>query len=179
MPVLETPRLYLATWQSEDWHEFQAITGDPRVMRLIGDGVPWTEEHTRQHVADQIRAMEARGYCLWKVLDKATGCIIGQCGLKPWSHPENGNPEVEIGWWLAPEFWGRGLATEAARAALDYGLRVIGLERIVAIAYEENQASLRIMDKLGFRFEERFQENGRDAVKYAIYRSAPIRAGGQ
>ena len=176
MPVLETPRLYLATWRPDDWREFQAIAGDPRVMVYIGDGLPWSEERTRQWVAGQIRAMEERGFCLWKVLDKTTGCIIGQCGLKPWKHPERGTQEIEIGWWLAPAFWGMGLATEAARAALDYAHRVLGLDRIVAIAYEENRASLHIMDKLGFHFEERFEENGRDAV---IYRSAPMRPGGQ
>jgi RimJ/RimL family protein N-acetyltransferase len=179
MPVLETPRLYLATWKPEDWREFHRIAGDPLVMRFIGDGRPWTEERTREFVTEQIRGMYARGFCLWKLLDQATGCLIGQCGFQLGEHPEGAAEEIEMAWWLAPAFWGLGLATEAAQAALDYGFRVLHLDRVVAVAYEENVASIRVMEKLAFRLAERFRENDRPAVKYVLYRSAPIRAGGQ
>jgi ribosomal-protein-alanine N-acetyltransferase len=75
---------------------------------------------------------------------------------------------VEIGWWLAPAYWGKGLATEAARHALAYGFEVSHLERIVAIAQAANRDSLRVMEKIGMRFEREAVHKGIRVVLYAI-----------
>ena len=94
----------------------------------------------------QISLFNERGFCLWKLIPKEGGGLIGFCGLQPL--PEMGE-EIEIGWWLARAWWGRGLATEAARVALRDGFARVGLPRIVAIAQPANTASIGIMRKAG------------------------------
>jgi RimJ/RimL family protein N-acetyltransferase len=94
-------------------------------MRYIGDGAPWPEERSRQFVERQIALFDQRGFCLWKLVPSCNegGGLIGFCGLQPLPEAE----EIEIGWWLARAWWGRGLATEAARAALRDGFERVGL----------------------------------------------------
>jgi RimJ/RimL family protein N-acetyltransferase len=131
------------------------------VVRYIGDGQPWPEERARQFVERQIALFAARGFCLWK-LQKAGG-TIGFCGLQPLPETD----EIEIGWWLARAWWGRGLATEAAREAVRDGFERVGLQQIVAIAQPANAASIRIMQKLGMRFDRMTESRGIPVVMYA------------
>jgi len=133
-------------------------------MRYIGDGMPWSEERSRRFVERQIALFDERGFCLWKLVPKEGDDLIGFCGLQPL--PES--PEIEIGWWLARAWWGRGLATEAARVALRDGFERVGLERIVSIAQPANTASIRIMRKLGMRFERTTAPRGIPVVMYAL-----------
>jgi len=142
---------------------FGTIAADPEVIRYIGAGTPWTEERSRQFVERQIALHLAREFCLWKLLPKQGGGLIGFCGLQPLP----GTDEIEIGWWLARGWWGRGLATEAARTALRDGFERVGLERIVAIAQPANRASIHIMEKLGMRYEGLGQPRGIPVVMYA------------
>jgi len=151
MTVLETERLLIQEWQPEDWLPFHSIATDPEVMRYIGAGAIWSDERTQQFIARQINQAKTLGYCLWKLVSKSSNQLIGHCGLQPlW-----GTGETEIGWWLARREWGKGLATEAARAALQDGLARLQLKRIIAIAQPANLASLNIMRKLGMQFERR------------------------
>lgn len=153
----------LGAWEAGDWREFSAIAADPQVIRYIGDGAPWPEERAREFVARQIALYRERGFCLWKLLPAQGGALIGFCGLQPLPETE----DIEIGWWLARAWWGRGLATEAAHAALRDGFERVGLRRIVAIAQPANTASIHIMEKLGMRFECIAQARGIPVVKYA------------
>jgi ribosomal-protein-alanine N-acetyltransferase len=89
--------------------------------------------------------------------------LIGFCGLQPLPESE----EIEIGWWLARDWWGRGLATEAARVALRDGFERVGLERILAIAQPANTASIGVMQKLGMRFERMAESRGISVAMYA------------
>jgi ribosomal-protein-alanine N-acetyltransferase len=133
------------------------------VTRYIGDGTPWPEERSRQFVARQIALYGERGFCLWKLLPKTGGPLIGFCGLQ--ALPEL--DEIEIGWWLARAWWGCGLATEAARVAMRDAFDRVGIERIVAIAQPANTASIHIMEKLGMRFERIVQPRGIPVVLYS------------
>ena len=133
-------------------------------MRYIGDGTPWPEERSRKFVERQIDLFGERGFCLWKLAPKDGGGLIGFCGLQPLPEQE----EIEIGWWLARAWWGRGLATEAARVALHDGFERVELRRIVAIAQPANTASVGIMRKLGMRFERIVEPRGIQVVMYAI-----------
>lgn len=81
----------------DDWLEFRTIAADPDVMRYIGDGTPWAEERSRQFVERQIALFDERAFCLWKLVPKQGGGLIGFCGLQPL--PDTG--DIEIGWWLA------------------------------------------------------------------------------
>jgi len=133
-------------------------------MRYIGTGTPWPEENSRAFVERQIKLFRDRQFCLWKLVPKPAGPLIGFCGLQPL--PDT--LEIEIGWWLARAWWGQGLATEAARTALRDGFERAGLQRIVSIAQPANTASVRIMQKLGMRFEGTLDRRGRLVVLYAI-----------
>ena len=165
--VLTADRLTLHTWQSSDWTAFHPIATDPEVMRFITGGEPWTEEKIRDFVDGEIRMYDQRGFCRWKLVEKASGEMIGFCGVGFWRD----YPDPEIGWWLARRFWRLGLATEAGRVALRDAFERVGLERIVSIAMPANTASTRIMEKLGLTFECEFDANGVRLVRYAIGRA--------
>jgi RimJ/RimL family protein N-acetyltransferase len=146
--------------------EFSAIAADPEVMRYIGDGAPWPGERSRRLVERQIALFAERGFCLWKLLHRDGG-LIGFCGLQPLAEVPLASEEIEIGWWLARAWWGRGLATEAARTALRDGFERAGLRRIVAIAQPANTASIGIMRKLGMQFERMTESRGIPVALYA------------
>ncbi len=97
-----------------------------------------------------------RGFCRWKLLAKPAGEMIGFCGVGFWRD----SPDLEIGWWLARQYWSHGLATEAARAALRDAFERVGLHRVISIARPANTASTRIMEKLGLELECEFEEDG-------------------
>jgi len=165
--ILETERLILDTWQTSDWTAFRPIATDPDVMRYITGGVPWTDDQIRAFVERQMKLYLERGFCRWKLLVKATGEMVGFCGVGFWRDA----PDPEIGWWLARRCWGRGLATEAAVAAVQDAFERVRLERIISVAMPENTASIRIMQKLGLKLECEFENEGIRLVRYAIGRS--------
>ena len=165
--ILETGRLILDTWQTSDWTAFRPIATDPDVMRYITGGVPWTDDQVRAFVERQVKLYSERGFCRWKLLAKATGEMIGFCGVGFWRDA----PDPEIGWWLARRYWGRGLATEAAAAALKDAFERVRLERITSVARPENAASIRVMKKLGLEFDCEFEYEGVRLVRYALGRS--------
>ena len=164
--ILETERLILDTWQSADWTAFRPIATDVEVMRYITGGVPWNDDQIRSFVDLQIESHRTQGFCRWKLLQKPDQNLIGFCGVGLWRH----TVELEIGWWLAQPYWGRGMATEAALVALRDAFERVRLSRIVSIAMPENKASTRIMEKLGLEFDSEFENEGFRLVKYAIGR---------
>jgi len=161
--ILETERLILDTWQASDWTAFRPIATDPDVMRYITGGAPWTDDQIRSFVERQVKLYAERGFCRWKLLAKATGGMIGFCGVGFWRDA----PDPEIGWWLARRYWGRGLATEAAEAASRDAFERVRLERIISVAMPENAASIRIMEKLGLKLECEFENEGVRLLRYA------------
>jgi ribosomal-protein-alanine N-acetyltransferase len=165
---LETERMFLRPWESQDWIAFRPMATDPEVMRYITGGAPWTDEQVQEFVQRQIRHFAERGFCLWKLRAKedGSGRIIGFCGLQPILVDEK--PEVEIGWWLAKDCWGKGLATEAARAAMQFGVKHAKLSRFVAIARADNSASLHVMRKLGMAFERESKHKDVPVVLHSI-----------
>ncbi|MGH9736295.1 MAG: GNAT family N-acetyltransferase [Candidatus Acidiferrales bacterium] len=172
--MLETARLRLTPWNPEDWLQLKPIAQDPRVMRYISAGQPWTEEQIKEFVQRQISGFTERGFGFWRLLTKEDGSngpageMIGFCGLQPLPAMD----EIEIGWWLAPAWWNKGLATESAREALRDAFQRIGLERIVAVAIPENRASIHVMEKLGMHFERETTHRGFRVALYAIERIA-------
>lgn len=164
--------MILSEWEAGDWLAFQAIAADPEVIRYIGDGQPWSEERSRRFVERQVALFQKRAFCLWKLAPREGGGVIGFCGLQPLPETD----EIEIGWWLARAWWGRGLATEGARVALRDGFVRVGLARIVAIAQPANTASIGIMHKLAMRFERMAEFGGIPVVMY-VKRSASASEG--
>ena len=103
---------------------------------------------------------------MFTALEKASGAFVGFCGLK---YLDN-TSEIEVGYRLAKKFWGKGFATEAARASLHYGFETLGLDRIVAVVQPENAASCRVIEKIGLRYEKDARFYDTDVRYFAITR---------
>lgn len=148
------------------------MCADPDVMRFIGDGSTRTADQAARAIDLFEQEWEARGYGLFAVELRLTGEFIGFTGFsRPDFLPEL-LPCVEIGWRFAKAHWGRGYATEAARAALAAGSRALAGEEIVSICQVGNGASIRIMKKLGLDFDGRTIDptSGRDVEVYRLSR---------
>jgi ribosomal-protein-alanine N-acetyltransferase len=162
---LETKRVVLLPWDSEDWLAFKPIATDPQVMRYVSeDGQPWTDAQIVEFVERQRNHYLNHGFCLWKMVSRDSEEVVGFCGLQPLT----GTSEIEIGWWLSPGLWGQGIATEAAAAALADAFGRSGLDRAVAVAQKENRASTRVMEKIGMRCERETTHRGFRVVLYSI-----------
>jgi [ribosomal protein S5]-alanine N-acetyltransferase len=162
MLICETERLYLREWVPDDWKRFRPLATDPRVLRYIGAATPWTDEQIRDRIARWIELSHERGWILWPVIHREEAELIGFCGF--W---DGFAPDVEIGWRLRYEYWGQGLATEAARAVMDFGFARWNFPRLISVAQAGNKASIRIMEKLGMQFDETFEHQGFEVVRYA------------
>ncbi len=141
--AFESERLIFREWFDADVPAFHRICSDPRVMEFVGDGRTWGIERTERFICHATESLRESGFCQWPLIHKADAALIGYCGfLQTGDGPE-------IGWRLAPEYWGRGLATEAARVALDHGFQELGFQRVVATVQSANEASIRVIQKLG------------------------------
>lgn len=158
MTTLTTPRLTLRPPTLGDLDAFAEIFADPEVCRYIGDGKPRPRERVEQSLRNCIACWERRGFGPFAVLDE--GRIIGDTLLYPiarsgtdFSDLDARGPEIEIGYRLAREAWGKGFATEAAKATMDWAFSPDGpnLPELIAVTYPENAASQRVLEKIGMR----------------------------
>jgi RimJ/RimL family protein N-acetyltransferase len=172
IPAIVTQRLLLREWRDADVDEFAAINADPAVMEYFPE--TYTEERTRRFVARIRERWAELGYGLWAVERKDTARFIGYVGLWPATFPAHFTPSVEVGWRLAADQWGRGYATEGARAALNYGFETLGLEEIVSITSVLNVRSVRVMERIGMRraadFEHPSVSEGHPLRPHVLYR---------
>jgi len=137
---------------------------DPRVAPWHG-GVR-DRRQVEAMLGVQARQAEATGFCLWWWRERATGALIGYAGLN--RDEVEGKPVVEAGWSVAPERWGEGLATEAARASIAWGTQRAGLTEVVSFALVGNRASRRVMEKLGMSYVRDFERRGLPHVLYTL-----------
>ncbi|MEA2484805.1 MAG: hypothetical protein QOC55_2752 [Thermoleophilaceae bacterium] len=148
---IRTARLLMRPWQDEDRAPFAAMNADPMVMRYYPR--PMSREESDAFV-DRIEArFDEHGYGLWAV--ELDGEFTGYVGLAWHVFEEGGLEELEVGWRLAKRFWGRGIATEAGRAALAIGLQ--HEPTVVSVTAEINEPSQRVMQRIGMRLDSRFE----------------------
>ncbi len=167
---LETPRLLLRRWRDEDLDGIAAVNAQPEVMRHIHGGRTLDRAETAERLATYRRHWDEYGFGLYAVELRETGELAGFTGLAvPTFLPEI-MPAVEIGWRLGQAHWGRGFATEAARAVVAHTRAELGLRRLVSIHVVGNEASARVMVKLGMSLErETVQpDTGRRVRVYAM-----------
>jgi RimJ/RimL family protein N-acetyltransferase len=150
---LRTERLLLRPWRpAEDLEAFAALNADPAVMRWVVPNRPLSRSESAELLDRIVSHWETHGFGLWAVEPHAGSVpLIGFAGLAVPSFLPAVLPTVEVGWRLSPAWWGRGLATEAARACIDHAADVLGLRAVVSIIDPENAASLRVATKLGMR----------------------------
>ena len=177
MIELRTERLLLRQWRDGDLDTLATMYADPEVMRYIRDGSVQSRQETAEHLDRMRQHWAEHDFGLFAAELAETGELTGWVGLAvPYFLPEL-LPTVEIGWRLARSFWGAGLATEGARAALRFGLVDQGLERLVSIRHVENVRSARVMEKIGLTFDRRttVPGNGRAVDVYAITRDEYVK----
>lgn len=149
---LETDRLIIRPWTPEDRPAFTALTYDPEVMRYVHGGRPYSEAEVDEWFSRQERQLREFDICMGAMIEKATGRLVGLAGTQPLGT----TGDLEIGWWLAREVWGRGYATEAGGAAMWHVLKTLGRKRVVAIIDVPNEPSKRVVARLGMKYEARY-----------------------
>jgi [ribosomal protein S5]-alanine N-acetyltransferase len=159
-----TARLHMRPFRLGDVEAGFALWSDPQVGRFTG-GAHRSREQSRALVVAHLDHQRRAGFSLWAVEERDGGALVGEAGLQLL---EMRGPEIEIGWSVAPSRWGRGYATEAARAWLDVGLGELGLDRIVATILPENAPSHAVAARLGMRYAERRHVHGAEHMVYAI-----------
>lgn len=148
MVIAQTARLLIREFESVDTPCLSKILGDPAVMEFSRGG-KLTETDTIRFIEWCRSSYHEHGYGQWALVERSSGALIGFCGL---SHATvDGVAEVEIAYRLAGDKWGRGFASEAANMALEHGFSVCNINSIVGIVSPRHGASIRVLEKLGFR----------------------------
>jgi RimJ/RimL family protein N-acetyltransferase len=145
--ILETERLALREWTTDDAEALFGLVSDAEVMRYVDDGKPWGDiARVREWIGRMRESYRARGFSRWAVFEKDGGRVVGSCGFAPlpWSG------EIDFGYMFRRDCWGRGYASEITAAAFRHGFERYGFEKVVASIAPENAASRRVLLKLGF-----------------------------
>ena len=165
---IATERLILRQWSESDLEPFAALNADPRVMEFF------THVRTREQsdeTAHRIAShIDAHGFGLWALERRDTGDFIGFTGMMHVDFDAGFLPAVEIGWRLASDQWGKGFASEAARASLSYGFNTLKLDEIVSFAVADNWRSRRVMERIGMQ-----RDPSRDFDHPDIAAESPLR----
>ena len=148
-----TSRLAFREMTPDDQPFLERLLGDPEVMWVYG--APFDPDRVRAWIEWNIGLYRERGFGLWFLSLRETGEFVGECGLTP--QVVEGTTEIEVGYQLLRQFWGTGLATEAAAACRDFARDVAGLDRVVALIDPRNVASQRVAAKIGLRLERHAQ----------------------
>lgn len=137
----------LEAWKPSDAPQLAAICGDPEVMRYFP--APLSRAQSDALLERLESAFRRRGYDFWAVRETGEAALLGFVGLTPVPSSTPVDAAVEVGWRLARAAWGRGIATEAAAASLDFGFDALGLAEVVAYTASTNGPSRRVMERLG------------------------------
>lgn len=169
MPIL-TPRLMLRRYHPSDLPVLAAMNADPVVMQYLGR--PLTTLQTEAMMERINRSLADNGYGMAAVERRTDGAILGMCGFSPevW-YPD----DLELGWRLAPAYWGQGYASEAGAAWLAFAFEAHGVDRVISIADVPNARSIAVMKRLGFTLDHTAELDDKGetfaAVIYAISRA--------
>jgi [ribosomal protein S5]-alanine N-acetyltransferase len=167
LQTLYTPRLILRPFTEADADAFLALVSDPAILRYTGETpVSSVAEAAKILRARPLRDYQVHGFGRLACVLRDSGELIGFCGLKKL---EDLDQEIDIGYRFRPHAWGKGLASESAAAVYAHGKTVLGLTRIIALVMPENTGSVRVLEKLGLRFEKsiRFPDASDDLALYS------------
>ena len=150
MTVIETDRLVLRRLSTDDAEFINELLNQPSFLRYIGDKeVRSNADAVRYIQTGPLASYERFGFGLYLVELKESGASIGICGLLK----RDSLPDVDVGFAFLPSYWSQGYAFESASAVMTYGREVLGLRRIVAITSPDNDPSIRLLERIGLRFE--------------------------
>jgi ribosomal-protein-alanine N-acetyltransferase len=165
-PLIETSRLFLRPVTSTDLDDLHRLWIDPDVRKYLWDDEIISRQLVASIIDRSIALFAENGFGLWLAFHRETNALAGFCGFWYFHEP----PELQLLFGVAPDYWGKGLATEMTVAMIHYGFEELGFSRIIASADAPNVASIKVMEKAGMRFEKRAEIDGRDTVYFAITR---------
>jgi len=163
--VFSTPRFYLRENKISDARDIYLLNADPEMLKFTGD-VPFRDEQEAKYFIINYKHFYKHGFGRWVIVDKNNNEFLGWCGLK-----RHADGMVDLGYRIKKEHWGKGIATECAKACIHYGFDQLNLTEIVGRSAKANFASINILEKVGMRFWKADTCDGiADAVWYRIDR---------
>ncbi len=165
IPRLQTDRLILRAFQPEDLDPFAEMVGDPEVIQMATyQGKVMSRAQAWNWLCLMLGHWHMRGFGIWAVEEIDSGELIGRVGLQflDWFD------DVELVWMLRKQSWGKGLASEAARTAIQFGFDRLDLSRIGAVIHIENQPSTKLAERLGMSREKQIEREGIQFFQYGI-----------
>jgi [ribosomal protein S5]-alanine N-acetyltransferase len=165
MQILETSRLTLRYITSRDAEALMPILGDAEVMQFSIIGVH-SPKQIKQFIEQRLISYLEYGFGLYAIVHKQNQQLIGYCGFFIQSIEQQ--KEVEVGYRLAQKYWGQGLATEAAKAVVEYGQQRFNFQRFVCLIETRNSRSIRVAQKLGMKLEKMIVYHGLDVAMYSL-----------
>lgn len=155
--IIETERLILRPFDMNDAEAVYEFNSNPEIMKYTGDELLHSLERAKEIINDVwFSDYEKYGYGRYAVVHKADNKVIGFCGLKYLPELD----ATDIGYRFLPEYWGKGIATEAAKPFIEYGFKHFGLKRIIGIAMPDNIGSCKVLEKIGLSFYKVDDYNG-------------------
>lgn len=165
--ILETERLLLRHLILDDLEELFALYSDPEIRKYFPEGI-LTHDETKEELEWHMNGHpEHPELGLWATIHKETGKFLGRCGLLPWEI--DSKLEVEIAYLLDKEFWGQGLASEAAKGILEYGFEKLNLTRLICLIDPQNVASQKVAKRIGMTLERSVEGIAGDNFPTLIY----------
>ena len=166
MVIIETDRLVLRAFNTEDFEDYAAMFADLNVVRHLGSGKPLSRFAAWQSMASVIGHWHLRGYGMWAMADCVTDELIGRIGFL---HAE-GWPGFELGWTLRFQYWGHGYATEGAITALDYAFDHLDKDHVISLIRPSNVRSIAVAKRLGEQLEGMTRVFDKEVLVYGITR---------
>lgn len=162
--VLHLDDFTMRSLQTSDLDALTAIWADSEVTRFLPSrGIPISRDNTAKSLKSFVKHWQQRGYGIWAIIENCSSQMVGYCGLRYLDELD----EVEVLYGLASAYWGRGIATKAAKAAISYGFNVANLDKVIAMALPDNLASRRVIEKAGLEYEKQIHIFNLDVLYYS------------
>lgn len=171
--MFHTDRLQFRKYTMDDLDFYASLWGNEQVIRYIGKGTPKTYEQCKKSLESWVIPGYERGLGLFLMLHRETGKPMGHAGLV--RQRIDGKEEIEIGYWLLPEYWGKGFAKEAAAAFRDYGFQVLQLQKLISLINPNHPASIFVARKTGMAYEKTVLFHDMDVLVYAMKRAGLVK----
>jgi RimJ/RimL family protein N-acetyltransferase len=167
IPTIQTTRLFLRPWSPDDVVELFDILWEKDVLRYLPNTDPPPLERVGKYISRQIDHWQEHGYGHWAVVGRENGLLLGWNGLGYLPEID----ETEVAYLLRRSAWGRGFASEAAQAAIQFGFDKTGLDTIIGLVHPENIASIRVLEKSGLTYADMLNLWGLELKRFRIHRS--------
>ena len=165
--LIETKRLIIRKFRESDFEDYLQIFSEPEVTHYIGNGKAMTRSQAWMSMATIFGHWQLRGYGIFAVEERASNIVVGRIGFL---NPE-GWPGFELGWILNRNYWGKGYATEGAKALLNYAFRELNRDYVVSLIHPGNIRSIRVAERLGEQLQDKAEVYGKEVLVYGIDRA--------